>query len=164
MHPVWLHWERGLLEAWVCFLQDYAPCFCLFADIALHSFAIINSSCEYDHLLSSQSSPNKSLNLRVALVTTDTPDICESCPLHRWAVVVLIPKRGEISFFDTIVFQRMHRSSCHIKAVPTSVCLINRYTFFFIHMAHPKTNNKNKTNNISSFHCFKEEHVVLLFI
>lgn len=51
---------RWLWEACAWFPPDFAPCDSSFADFSLYTFAVINHSSEYDHLLNPVSPPSKS--------------------------------------------------------------------------------------------------------
>lgn len=64
VHPMWLHWERGLLEACSWFPLDFAT-YTFSLDFTLYH------SHGHDHMLS-YVSPRKSLNIRVVLGTPNT--------------------------------------------------------------------------------------------
>lgn len=95
------------LEASVWFPLDFALCAFFFSDFALSSFAVRNFSHEYDYLLSTGSSSSKPWKLGVVLVTPDTPDIWESCPLHKTNSNGIDPKGRGNQFFEIAFFKNV---------------------------------------------------------
>lgn len=108
----------------------------------------------------SWSSPRKSLNLGVVVVTPDAHSICQSCPLHRWTIVVFIPKRGEIGFLRQY-FSKNFQVKLPYK-IPTCVSVSDQqvHILLYVHGSSP-----NKQIHISSFYFFKVRiHYLLIYL